>query len=512
MLTRRFVYTLLLVFALLVAVLACGPQSTPPPLLTPTVLEVEKTSEPIQSTPTPTKSIRAQPALGTPLSAETVTADGPWLVFATDNALWIANADGSWASPLESGFGRATSPVVAPSGGYVAYVTALTADYSGLELHVLSLPSGEIRAITPLTSAATAIGPDANSEDLPGSPHLEIARAILDVPSLAWSPDGTKLAFIGAMDGPSADLYVYSLSDGSIRRLTGGPSQGYQPTWSPDGEYIVHAGADSFGTGAGYGMAGVWAAQADGSNVKTLYEPDSGDEVFVGWVSNSAFLVYSWGAACGPSNLRVFDIETGETTQIWPGAFFVQGPEPNVAYDPATGSVLIVLDEFTADVFCSSDGQPQKPGLYLTNVRRPRPLYLSDMSAFAHTWNGQLSRFLASTEEGAVEISTNGAIRALPAPTTATPVISPDGTLWAWTNSGFGDKAAGLWVGPVGQNAPILVFDGAVYYATWSPDSRHVFFFANDGLYVTDRSGSSVALVVGVRSASGDAKWVMPSQ
>lgn len=510
MLTRRFMYALLVVFALLTAALACGPQSTPPSLPTATASPLRETGEPTQSMPIPTKSARAQPALGTPLSAEAVSEDGPWLVFASDDALWVAGADGTGAAQLDGGFGRATSPVVAPSGGYAAYVTARTTGYSGLELHVLSLPAGEIETITALTSAATAIDPRSNAEDLPGSPNLEIARAILDVPSLAWSPDGTKLAFIGAMKGSSADLYVYSLVNRSIEQLTDGPSQGYRPTWSPDGEVIVHAGADSFGTGAGYAMAGVWAARADGSAVKELYKPDSGDEVFAGWVSSSAFLVYSWGAGCGPFNLRIVDIETGETTRLWPGAFFTQGPQPGVAYDPATGSVLIALDEFTADAFCSSDGQPQKPGLYLASVRRPRPLYISDLSAFAHVWDSKSSRFFAGTEDGAVEISTMGAIRALPAPTSATPVVSPDGTLWAWANGGFGDKAAGLWVGPVGQKTPGLVFDDAVYYATWSPDSQRMFFFADDGLYVVERSGGRPLLVVGVRSASGDAQWVAP--
>jgi len=510
MLIRRFVDILLAVCALSIAAAACGPQSTPAQLPTPTALTAEETSEPTQSVPTPTKSTRAQPALGTPLSAQAVPKNGPWLVFSTDDALWVANANGSEASQLEKGLGRITSPVVAPSGGYAAYITARTADYSGLELRLLRLPSGTIKTITPLTSAATAIDPNTDVEDLPGSPQMEIARAILDVPSLAWSPDGTKLAFIGAMKGASADLYVYSLSGGSIKQLTDGPSQGYRPTWSPDGKTIVHAGANGFGTGAGYAMAGVWAARADGSRVKTLYVPDSGDEVFVGWVSNSAFLVYSWGGGCGPYNLRTIDVETGNVTQVWSGAFSTQGLEPRVAYDPATGSVLIALDEFAADTFCTGDGQQQRAGLYLTNIKRPNPRYISDTGAFAHIWDNKSSLFFASIEEGAVRISANGTITALPAPTSATPVISPDGRSWVWTNSGFGDKPAGLWVGPVGQKTPTLVFESAAHYATWSPDSQHIFFFTDDGLYATDRAGSSLALVVGVRSASGDAQWVMP--
>lgn len=512
--TRRFAYFTLATFVVLPALMACAPLGTPlppaPPTATPTAMSPEETSEPNRPTPPPTSITPIRPAPGTSLSGEAISANGPWLVFSSEDAVWAANANGTGASQLAGGFSRVTSPVAAPSGGHVAYVTAQTADYAGLELHLVSLPGGESKTLTPLTSAVTGIKPDTRAEDIPFSPNLEIARAILDVPSLAWSPDGKKLAFIGAMDGTSADLYIYSLSGRSLRQLTDGPSQGYRPTWSPDGKYIVHAGADSFGTGAGYAMAGVWAAQADGSLVKELYTPDSGDEVIAGWVSNSAFLVYSWGPGCGPSNLRTFDIETGETTQLWPGAFSIQGLGPNIAYNPATGAVLITLDEYTAGTFCAGDGQPKKPGLYLTNVRQPRPLYVSDVSVFLPVWDKNLNLFLASTEDGAVRVTTNGGITALAAPTTATPVISPDGTAWAWANSGFGDKPAGLWIGPVGQKAPTRVYEDAVYYATWSPDGQHVFFFADGGLYVTDRSGSSPVLLTKARSWSGEAKWVMP--
>jgi Tol biopolymer transport system component len=159
---------------------------------------------------------------------------------------------------------------------------------------------------------------------------------------------------------------------------------------------------------------------------------------------------------------------------------------------------------------CTADGRPQKPGLYLTNVRRPRPLYISNVSAFSPVWNSKLNLFVASTENGAVRVTTNGGLSALPAPTSATPVVAPDGTVWAWTSSGFGDKPAGLWIGPVGQKAPARVVDDAVHLAIWSPDSQRVFFFTDDGLFVTTRSGSRPTLLTTARGWSGDVQWVKP--
>src|SRR4030067_911426 len=43
--------------------------------------------------------------------------------------------------------------------------------------------------------------------------------------TLAWSPDGRTLAYVAAVDGPSADGYVYDTVPAAGRRLTDGPHQ-----------------------------------------------------------------------------------------------------------------------------------------------------------------------------------------------------------------------------------------------------------------------------------------------
>ncbi|MBN1311525.1 MAG: PD40 domain-containing protein [Anaerolineae bacterium] len=507
MITRRLTNLILITIPLSAVTFACGVQPTSSSLATPTPVESRQFGETTQPLPTATESIIKEVERATPLGYEEPSPDGPWLAFAADNAIWVANADGSRASQITDSAVVATSPVAAPSGGHAAYITASDPLYGGLELWLLSLPSGESKTITALTSPATETGPDADV--IMDAPGLEIARAIIEIPSLAWSPDGTMLAFIGAMDGTSADLYVYSLHGGSIRRLTDGPSQGYQPLWSPGGKYILHAGADSFGSGAGYMMAGVWAAQVDSEEVLTLYQPDSSDEIFVEWISNSAFLVYSWSAACGPHNLRTVDVETGEITKIWPGAFFVHGGA-DVAHDPASGAVLITLDEYSATSSCTADEQDRKPGLYLANINRSGATYFSDLVAYGHVWDEQSRAFLAHTEDGAIQITAQGGVTHLPAPAAATPVVSPDGTSWVWGSSGFAYTPAGLWIGPVGRSAPEQVFEGSVYNAAWSPDSQRVFFFTNSKLYVTDRSGSSLTLLADGIQRVDDVTWVMP--
>jgi len=54
----------------------------------------------------------------------------------------------------------------------------------------------------------------------------------------AWSPDGSRLAITLSKDG-SPDVYVLNLAGKGLTRLTSGLSIDTEPTWSPDGSTIV---------------------------------------------------------------------------------------------------------------------------------------------------------------------------------------------------------------------------------------------------------------------------------
>jgi eukaryotic-like serine/threonine-protein kinase len=55
-----------------------------------------------------------------------------------------------------------------------------------------------------------------------------------------FSPDGKMIVYVwGGENDDNADLYVQSLEDGSVRRLTTDPADDRSPVWSPDGTRIA---------------------------------------------------------------------------------------------------------------------------------------------------------------------------------------------------------------------------------------------------------------------------------
>jgi Tol biopolymer transport system component len=107
-----------------------------------------------------------------------------------------------------------------------------------------------------------------------GDDHLSVVsadgtslRMLSPLPSRtpAWSPDGQTLAF-SAKEGHSSDIYTVGLDGGGQRRLTKNPAEDITPSWTPDGSSIL------FGSNRGRGVynGDLWVMKADGSNQRRL--------------------------------------------------------------------------------------------------------------------------------------------------------------------------------------------------------------------------------------------------
>jgi hypothetical protein len=160
--------------------------------------------------------------------ATTLNPTGPWLIFITGNSnydtqIWAANPDGSAMTVLADNvfIGGIHEdyllPQISPNGHYLAYIEIEEQPVRAY-LHIVDLPSGS----------------DKRTVQLYDESQIGYSKEILDVilyqaSSLAWSPDGQTLAFIGAIEGGTADLYVHVPDEESVARVSDGPGQAYMP-------------------------------------------------------------------------------------------------------------------------------------------------------------------------------------------------------------------------------------------------------------------------------------------
>jgi TolB protein len=87
----------------------------------------------------------------------------------------------------------------------------------------------------------------------------------------AWSPDGSRIAFASDRSG-SGDIYVMNDDGTGVVRLTSDTARDLTPAWSPDGGQIAFMSNRD-------GDFALWVMDADGSNARRVTESDVPDEL-----------------------------------------------------------------------------------------------------------------------------------------------------------------------------------------------------------------------------------------
>lgn len=444
------------VFSVLAIGLACTCNGLTNIIPTPTV--------PSQAIITSTPEVPAtlEPATPTSQAVQGLDPSGTWLMISTASGLWAANPDGSnlvqltqdnfWQDNLAS--------AIQPGGDQVVLLTSGENRYQHLALSLLSLPGGTIQKITDLTTPQTEPGVNA----APGEPSVEAARAIVERPSYAWSPDGTKLAFTGVLDGPSAEIYLYDTITKKITRISQDDTQDFSPSWSPDGKYLIFFGADGFGTGAGIMMKGVWRANGDGSNVSLLYETTSSGEELIGWRDNETAILDTWSMMCGPGGLRLYNIVTFTKTILQEGCF--SGAAAGTWSGEQSKTVM----------FSKEDGLYRLPPGSLEQQK------ISADKVASIRWDREGYVFIVTYEDGKMttwfppDFSTDFPFEDAPAPAQD---VAAFGMIWAWTNNG--DVQPGVWIGGSGIEIG-KIFIGPAYAPIWNNHDNTLFFFSGSEL------------------------------
>jgi Tol biopolymer transport system component len=159
----------------------------------------------------------------TPLSA------GARFVYLRDGTLWSVASDGSHKSP-----DRLTPTSVTVASSWVISAP-LNGRYAGDRIAYIDLQRGFVHTIRSDGQQDTTIQQPLLRGNISASSWTtDTGTAILS--SLAWSPDGSALAFIGDPEGTGhTRLFIYSTDTHTVSAVPTAPPGGVtHPVWSPD--------------------------------------------------------------------------------------------------------------------------------------------------------------------------------------------------------------------------------------------------------------------------------------
>jgi dipeptidyl aminopeptidase/acylaminoacyl peptidase len=349
------------------------------------------------------------------------------------------------------------------------------------------------RAAKPACAATAAYW---QSLDRPTAPLPVSDGGACEEGGIAWSPGGQSIAFLSDAATPGqVQLYVKSLADGSLRRLTNARGALASPQWSPDGEMLAVLVTENSDSAPGpmapkapiLGQAlqtvpeqRIVAVDIRSARSRTVSPPDLYVYEYE-WSGDSKSLVATAAHGEGDANwyvalLYTISVTSGETKAIWKPPFQIAAPR----WSPDGQSVAVIGGLMSDEGITGGD-------IYLVPVSGGDPRNLTRGLKASPSWvswlDNRLILFMESIDgegglvkldvgdgrmdtfwRGAEAISTGGFNGAVS--------LSHDGKLQAMVSQSF-QHPPEVWAGPIGSWHQITHINDAVQPAWGKAESIH---------------------------------------
>lgn len=240
-----------------------------------------------------------------------VSPDGMTLAFVGDRdeatRLFVMATDGGEARPLGPSYPKIGSLAWSPDGRRIAIVATAPHEPAMAKIyHDERSGARHIRAL-PFKSDADGLLDGTRKAlwliDVSSGAVERITHGDFDVLSFCWSPDGTRIAFVAAIDVPewsfATDLHVVEVTSQAIRPLTHGNGPFASPAWSHDGVSIAFFGHEHGDDAGGRFNTELLVIDAHGGPLRSLsaqVDRTAGDSIISDMRSGFAATPPMWTA------------------------------------------------------------------------------------------------------------------------------------------------------------------------------------------------------------------------
>jgi serine/threonine protein kinase len=326
----------------------------------------------------------------------------------------------------------------------------------------------------------------------------------------AFSPDGSRIAFgwNGDPNSNSSELYVKTIGNENLLRLTNHPSQMLAPTWSPDGTQIAFQRLSR-------DESGIYVIPAEGGAERKLRSthPSFGNSMSISWSADGKSIAFADSSVSGGHRrLHLLSLETLESKQIEHDDKCQEEEGPVFSHD---GKQLAYACYYT-DLRTSALSVATSDGLSPRVIKE----FSGDVGDLA--WNRENNKLIFShSVEGADNYTlseltiADGSVQDLPFGRGAVWLaVAARGDRMAFTAQSGGKND--IWRGDLlhPQTAPIRLISTIRDQACpqYSPDGKHIAFNSNRGgfseIWMSDPDGTNVVQLTNLKNVStGTPNW-----